>query len=176
MGHAKKSKRSASFLLKCRHFLPRYISMPKEQALEKFLAKYTPAMAANGRRALAKMRRLVPGAVEMIYDNYNGLVIGFGPTPRASEAIFSIVLYPRYMNLFFLQGATVPDPGRRLQGNGKVVRYIRLDDAAVLDQPEVRQLIERALYHAKVAMDPKGKRQTIVKAVAAKQRPRRAKS
>jgi len=45
-----------------------------------FMAKYTPAMAKEGRAALMRMRRLVPGAVRMVYDNWNGLVVGFGPT------------------------------------------------------------------------------------------------
>jgi hypothetical protein len=42
-------------------------------------------MAKEGRAALTRMRRLVPGAVQTGYDNWNGLVVGFGPTERASE-------------------------------------------------------------------------------------------
>jgi hypothetical protein len=42
-----------------------------EQQLDSFLAKYDPEIAAFARRALAKMRKLVPGAVEIVYDNYN---------------------------------------------------------------------------------------------------------
>jgi hypothetical protein len=48
------------------------------------------------------MRKLVPGAIEMVYDNYNWLVIGFGPPERPSEAIFSIVLPPGKVTLCFL--------------------------------------------------------------------------
>jgi len=33
------------------------------------------------------MRKL-RGATEMVYDNYNGLVIGFSPTEKPSLAIF----------------------------------------------------------------------------------------
>ncbi len=97
-----------------------------EQQLESFLAKYDPEVSTFGRRALAKMRKLVPGAIEMVYDNYNWLVIGFSPTERPSEAIFSIVLPPNRVTLCFLQGAGLPDPAKRLQGSGKVVRNIRL--------------------------------------------------
>jgi len=84
---------------------------PKRQ-IDSFLAKYDPAIAAFARRALVRMRRQVSGAVEMVYDNYNGLVIGFGPNDRASLAIFSIVLFPRWVTLCFLQGAGLPDPQR----------------------------------------------------------------
>ena len=92
-------------------------STPSQQ-LSRFLAKYTPKIAAQGRRALAKMRKLLPGSTEMVYDNYNGLVIGFGPTEKPSLAIFSILLMPDHVTLCFLQGASLPDPNRRLKGGG----------------------------------------------------------
>jgi hypothetical protein len=150
-----------------------------EQQLDSFLAKYDPEVAAFARRALAKMRKLVPGAVEMVYDNYNWLVVGFSPTERPSEAIFSLVLPPGRVTLCFLQGAGLPDPGKRLQGSGNVVRNLRLynagePDAKVLDDPEVRDLINVALNRAKVPMLGKGRRKLIIRAISAKQRPRRA--
>jgi hypothetical protein len=149
-----------------------------ESQLDSFLAKYDPEIAGFARRAQKQMRKLIPGAVEMVYDNYNALVIGFGPSDRASEAIFSIVLYPRYVSLCFLQGAALPDPARRLQGSGNVVRFIRLYDTGkpdpkTLDDPEVRALVNLALNRAKVPM-PKGSRRVmIIKSISTKQRPRR---
>jgi hypothetical protein len=149
-----------------------------EQQLDSFLAKYDPEIETFARRALAKMRKLVPGAVEMVYDNYNWLVIGFSPTERPSEAIFSLVLPPGRVTLCFLQGAGLPDPAKRLQGSGNVVRNIRLynagePDAKVLDSPEVRALINVALNRAKVPMPAKARRKLIIRALSAKQRPRR---
>src|SRR5262249_31615244 len=113
--------------------------------------------------------------VEMVYDNYNALVIGFGPTDRASEAIFSIVLYPRWISLFFLQGVKVPDPQKRLQGTGNQVRRIRISSADDLDIPGVRDLITRAVACATKSIDGRGTRRLIIKCVSAKQRPRRPK-
>src|SRR5271157_5076610 len=112
-----------------------------KRQLDFFLARYTPEIEAFARRALANMRKLVPGAIEMVYDNYNWLVIGFGPSERPSEAIFSIVLPPGAVTLCFLQGAGLPDPAGLLRGSGNVVRNIRLytsgePDAKVLDDPE----------------------------------------
>jgi hypothetical protein len=133
-----------------------------EQQLESFLAKYDPEVAGFARRALTKMRKLVPGAIEMVYDNYNWLVIGFSPTERPSEAIFSLVLPPGRVTLCFLQGAGLPDPAKRLQGSGNVVRNIRLynsgePDGRVLDDPEVLALINVGLNRAKVPL-PAGAR------------------
>jgi len=52
------------------------------------------------------------------------------------------------------------------------VRSIRLESAATLDEPEVRELIRVALEHAKVPIDPKQKPRMEIRAVAKKQRPR----
>jgi len=138
-----------------------------------FLAKYTPAMVKDSRAALTRLRRQVPGAVELVYDNYNALAIGFGPSERASEAIFSIALYPRWVTLFFLRGKGLPDPHRLLQGNGKIVRSIVLEDDATLDRPAVRALMARALERAVKPIDRKGESRIVIRAVSAKQRARR---
>ena len=63
-----------------------------EHELRVFLAKYTPEIARFGRGARARVRKLVPGGVEFVYDNYNGLVLGYGPTERPSEAILSLLI------------------------------------------------------------------------------------
>lgn len=141
--------------------------------LDAFIDKYTPEVAATARACLRKMRTRLPGANQLVYDNYNALAIGFGPSERPSEAIFSIVLFPRYVTLFFLQGKNVPDPNKLLQGSGKVVRTIRLEKATDLDKPAVDELISAALKTAKVPIDHKARGKLMIRAVLAKQRPRR---
>jgi hypothetical protein len=144
--------------------------------LAAMIARFTPAVAATARRALAKMRKLTTGSIELVYDNYNALAIGFAPGERASEGIFSIALYPPHASLFFLQGAKLPDPTKRLRGSGSVVRHIVLETADLIDEPDVRVLIATALARAKVPLDPKQRRRIVIKSIAAKQRPRRPSS
>jgi hypothetical protein len=139
-----------------------------------FLAKYTPQMAAQARAVLAAMRKRLPGALELVYDNYNALVVGFGASERASGIVFSIAVYPRWVTLFFAGGARLPDPHRRLGGDGKRVRQIRLDNGARdLADPQVRALMDEALARASTPIDKSAKRRLIIKSISAKQRPRR---
>jgi hypothetical protein len=119
------------------------------------------------------MRSYLPGANELVYDNFNALAIGFGPSERASEAIFSIALYPRWVSLFFLQGAGLPDPSRILQGTGTAARHLILKSPDTLDEPAVQILIEQALLHAAVPIDPTRPSRLLIKSVSEKQRPRR---
>src|SRR4029078_6198364 len=100
---------------------------PEEQ-IERFIDKYSPEVATLMRGCRAKMQALAPGAVELVYDNYNALVIGYGPSERASEAPLSIAAYPKWVNLYFLDGVGLPDPKKILRGGGKVVRNIMVKD------------------------------------------------
>jgi hypothetical protein len=145
---------------------------PKKQ-LDSFLAKYDPKIASLAHSALTKMRKRLPGSLEMVYDNYYALVIGFVPNERPSDAIFSIALYPDHVSLCFLQGAGIPDPHGRLLGSGNVARHVRLESADTLDDPEIVSLVNTALHRAKVPLDPKQPRRLIIKSISAKQRPRR---
>ena len=142
--------------------------------LEEFISKYSPAVAADGKAALTKLRRLVPGAVQLVYDNYNFLVVGFCPSERASEAVLSLAFAPRYVILCFLQnGPSLSDPDNLLRGSGKVVRNVRLESAKDLDKPAVRALIREALERARVPIDAASRGRLIIKSISAKQRPRR---
>jgi hypothetical protein len=132
------------------------------------MARYTPEIRSVAKAALKKMRERVPGAIELVYDNYNALVIGFGPTERASDAVFSIVLYPRWVTLFFLKGAKLRDPRKLLKGSGKFVRHIVLQSADDLDAPDVRALMTQALNGMTFE-----KRRLVIKSISKKQRPRK---
>ena len=144
-----------------------------EKQLAGFIAKFTPAMATFIREARKKMRGRLPQAVELVYDNYNFFVIGYGPSERPSEAIFSLAAQAKGLSLCFLQGAGLADPTGLLKGSGNVVRSIRLENAATLDRAAVRALMKAALDRATVPIDPEGAHQLIIRSVSAKQRPRR---
>jgi hypothetical protein len=153
---------------------PKSVQAPTPQAqLDAFLDKYSAAVATLARACLAKMRARLPGAVQLVYDNYNALAIGFGPSERASEGVFSIALYPRWVTLFFLQGAALPDPKHLLKGSGKVVRHVVLASAADLDSAAVQGLMATALKRAEPGIDPDAPGSLVIRSVSAKQRPRR---
>jgi hypothetical protein len=142
-----------------------------QKELDGFIDKYAPEIAAQARACLKILRQRMPHAIQLVYDNYNALAIGFCPTERTSDAIFSLVLYPRYLRLFFLQGKKVPDPDKLLEGKGNRVRSI-LISAPDLNRPDIRELMAVAIESAKVSFDSATPGQLIVRSSAAKQRTR----
>jgi hypothetical protein len=131
--------------------------------LNGIIAQRSPEMANLTKAILAKMRRRLPGAVEMVYDKKNSLVVGFCAGERASNVINSIAVYSKWVNLYFFEGDALPDPEGLLQGTGAMVRYIRLDSAADLDRPAVKALMAAALKCADPPVNKKAKRRVLIK-------------
>jgi hypothetical protein len=143
-----------------------------ERQVAGFIAKYSPEVARVARQARHKIRRLLPGAVELVYDNYNALALAFGPTERPSDLILSVALYPRWVSLFFTRGAELADPHRLLRGSGSKIRHVVVHRAVVLDSAPVKALIKEALASHPKRLAP-GRGWTIIQSVSAKHRPRR---
>jgi len=141
--------------------------------LAAFIAKFDPTVASLIRASRRTLRRRLPTAIELVYDNYNFLAIGYCSTERASDCIVSLAAAANGVGLSFYYGATLPDPERILQGSGKQNRFVRLPSAATLTEPAVEALIQAAIDQAKCPLPSTGRGQTIIKSVSAKQRPRR---
>jgi hypothetical protein len=138
-----------------------------------FIAKFDPPIAKLTRAARAVLRKRFPTAIELVYDNYNALAIGYSSTERTSDVLFSLAVYARGVNLYFMYGRSLPDPDGLLQGSGNQGAFVRLDDVSVLDSSGVKALIAAAVKEAEPPLPARGGGYTIVKSISAKQRPRR---
>jgi hypothetical protein len=138
-----------------------------------FIAKFDPAIARLIRSCRVALRKQLPTAIELVYDNYNFFVIGYCSTPRASDCVVSLAANSKGVGLSFYYGATLPDPTKRLHGSGSQNRFIRLPTAATLSEPDVKALIRAALAQAKTPMPASGRGVTVIQSISAKQRPRR---
>ena len=141
--------------------------------LATFIAKFDPKVAKLIRACRAEMRKLLPTAIELVYDNYNFFVIGYASTERASDAILSIAAAANGVGLAFLHGASLPDPKKLLLGSGKQNRFIRLPTIETLRSLDVLALIRAAVGQAKTPLPATGGGYTVIKSISAKQRPRR---
>lgn len=141
--------------------------------LDGFIAKFEPAKGKLIRQCRAEIRRLLPTAVEIVYDNYNFFVIGYCTTERPSSCIVSIAAAANGFGLSFYHGSTLPDPQHLLLGSGKQNRFVRLPSVKTLYTPGVLALIHAAIAQANPPLPSSGGGHTIIKSVSEKQRPRR---
>jgi hypothetical protein len=144
-----------------------------QSRLDTFLAKFTPEVDALAHDLIARMRARLPGAAILVYDNYNSLAIGFGPTEKASQAVLSLAVFPRWVTLHLLDGADLPDPHGVLRGAGSRVRHVQLHQPEALDDPRIEALIAEAVARSEPPFDVGAEQRLVIKSISAKQRPRR---
>jgi hypothetical protein len=119
------------------------------------------------------LRKRLPTANELVYDNYNFFVIGYCSTERPSDCILSIAAGANGVGLSFYHGATLADPHRLLLGSGSQNRFLRIESAQTLLRPEVEDLIAAAIEQAQRPLPEKGRGRLIIRSISKKQRPRR---
>ncbi len=147
-----------------------------EQQLAGFIEKFDPKNAALIRSVRKALRKRLPTANELVYDNYNFFVIGYCPTERPSHCILSIAAGANGVGLSFYYGATLPDPHKLLLGSGSQNRFIRIESAATLARPEVEELIAAAIKQSESPLPASGRGKLVIRSISKKQRPRRKKS
>lgn len=145
---------------------------PAQSQLNDFVAKFTPPVAAQATACLTRMRQRLPGALVLVYDNYNALALAFSPTERASDAVCSLAVFPRWVSLFLVGGPTLDDPHQLLRGTGTTTRHIVLAGPETLDDSRVQALLAQAIARSKLPLPGEGGR-IVIKSISAKQRPRR---
>lgn len=144
-----------------------------EQQLAGFIKKFDSKNAALIRSVRKVLRKRLPTANELVYDNYNFFVIGYCSTERPSDCVLSIAAGANGVGLSFYHGATLPDPHKLLLGSGSQNRFIRIESAATLTRPEVEELIAAAIVQAEGPLPENGRGKLVIRSISKKQKPRR---
>jgi hypothetical protein len=150
----------------------RVASAAAEKQLEGFIGKFEPKHQALIRATRKALRRRLPTANELVYDNYNFFVIGYCSTERPSDCVVSIAAGANGVGLSFYRGATLPDPQKVLLGSGRQNRFVRLESAAILVRPEIDALIAAAVSQARTPLPATARGKLIIRSISNKQRPR----
>ncbi len=153
--------------------LARSVSANAEKQLKSFIDKFEPKNQALIRAMREALRKRLPTANELAYDNYNFFALGYCSTERPSDCILSVAAGANGVGLSFYRGASLPDPHKILLGSGNQNRFIRMPSAEILGRPEVEALIAAAVAQAKIPLPAHGGGKLIIRSVSAKQRPRR---
>jgi hypothetical protein len=116
---------------------------------------------------------LYPKCNELIYDNYNFLAFGWGPTDRMSDIFCNIAVGTRGVIFGFMWGVKLDDPKGLLAGGGNQFRSLRVPDLNKFPKAEVKKLIKQAFELSLEQLKgrpqtPKG--ETIVKSISEKKR------
>jgi Domain of unknown function (DU1801) len=121
------------------------MARPPDSRLLNYLAPYDPHVASL---ALALREVVLEEALEAIESLVNGfaVAIGFSFTGKPMKDGFChVVTYKNCVNLGFNRGALLADAEEILEGSGKLIRHLRINNHDDLDRPVVRRFLRAAI-------------------------------
>ncbi len=107
-----------------------------------------------------------PEASEFVYEVYT-IADHFTFTERPSDAFVFTTTHANWVNLGFNFGSHLPDPDGLLRGEGKLIRHVRIAQAADLDAQGVRELVRAAIAQAEQPEGQAGTPRTSVRTAQA---------
>lgn len=139
-----------------------------EAKLQFLMEKFDPKDQTLIRAVRSAVRKRLPTANELLYDYKTFFVIAYSPTDHPTNGIASIAARVDGVRLYLMPGPQLPDPKKLLMGSGKQARFIRVEAAKRLADPEVEALIAAAIDMAEVPLATEGRGRLIVRTFAGK--------
>jgi hypothetical protein len=102
-----------------------------------------------------------PDASESIYQVYT-IAIWFGFSGKMKDMFCYITTNAGHVNLGFPRGASLPDPNRVLEGDGKTMRHIKFRTQRDVERAFVRRYIQAAMEQA-APVGARGTGKSVVK-------------
>lgn len=112
-------------------------TVERDPAIDAWMVEHTDSLGAIARHWFAVMRRCGDEVRELLHDGC--------PTACLGDAPFCYVnVFTSHVNVGFFQGATLPDPARLLEGNGKFMRHVKLRPETATNRAALTNLIDAA--------------------------------
>ena len=109
-------------------------SVRREPAIESWLDRQPDELGSIARTWFTLIRRCGDDVRELIHDG--------APTACVRDAAFAYVnAFRAHVNVGFFHGASLPDPAKLLQGDGKSMRHVKIRPGLALDEPALQALV-----------------------------------
>ena len=121
-------------------------AVERDPAIDAWMKEHRGALGSIAYRWFEVMRRCGDEVRELMHDGCP--VACLGDLPFGYVNVFTA-----HVNVGFFQGASLPDPARLLQGNGKFMRHVKLRPGAPENDAALSCLIERAYSNMKARVE-----------------------
>jgi hypothetical protein len=112
---------------------------PVSLELEKFLADFTPEVAALALQLRDLILRAVPDALEQI--DKPAALLSYGYANTYKNTICVLIPQKDRVNFGFPKGTELPDPKKLLEGTGKKARHVKVRTAEQASAKPLRELL-----------------------------------
>ena len=120
-------------------------AVARDPAVDAWFDRRRPELAALARPWFVRMRGCGLDVRELLHDGH--------PTACVGDAAYAYTnAFTAHVNVGFFHGATLPDPARLLEGEGKYMRHVKLRPGAVVDAASLGALIAAAYLDIKARL------------------------
>src|SRR6201985_1125058 len=117
-------------------------AVERDPAIDAWMKEHAGELGAIAHQWFEVMRKCGDEVRELLHDGC--------PVACLGDAPFGYVnVFTAHVNVGFYQGASLPDPARLLQGEGKRMRHVKLKPQTGIDTAALNQLIADAWMHVK---------------------------
>lgn len=110
---------------------------------QEIVEKADPHVCELAQKAKTLIEEVYPPVVEVAWPRQRIIGYGVGPKKMSEHFCYIAVLKAR-INLGFYYGADLPDTSGLLEGSGKSLRHIKISRYEQLEDPALRELLEKA--------------------------------
>ena len=109
----------------------------RDPAIDAWMKQHRAELGTIAHEWFEAMRKCGDEVRELMHDGC--------PVACLGDAPFGYVnVFTSHVNVGFFHGASLSDPARLLQGNGKSMRHVKLNPGATINTAALRSLIEAA--------------------------------
>ena len=121
-------------------------ALERDPAIDAWMNARAGELGAIARHWFEVMRKCGDEVRELLHDGC--------PVACLGDAPFAYVnVFTSHVNVGFFRGATLPDPGRMLQGAGKFMRHVKLRPGTVTNAAALNRLIHAAYSDIKARVE-----------------------
>jgi hypothetical protein len=117
-------------------------AMERDPAIDAWMKQHQGELGAMAREWFEVMRTCGDEVRELLHDGC--------PVACLGDAPFAYVnIFTSHVNVGFFQGASLPDPVRLLQGEGRFMRHVKLRPGTFTSAGALSKLIDTAYWDMK---------------------------
>ena len=121
-------------------------AVERDPAIDAWMKEHAGDLGAIARDWFETMRSCGDEVRELLHDGC--------PVACLGDAPFAYVnVFTSHVNVGFFHGASLPDPGHLLQGEGKFMRHVKLRPRTPVNTAALRKLIDLAYLDIKARVE-----------------------
>ena len=121
-------------------------AVERDPAIDAWMKEHAGELGAIAHQWFEVMRKCGDEVRELLHDGC--------PVACLGDAAFGYVnAFTAHVNVGFFHGASLPDPARLLQGNGRFMRHVKLKPGTAVNAEALRVLIEKSYTDIKARVE-----------------------